>query len=876
MTATTPDPHFILPDDQLTGIDALDSITSQEGPRPGFSEPLTANLGTMVPITSGWPSTAYALTYQIQHSGGLYEGEWIQKDDADGAAQWFGTNDFRLIRAPHDPFGGAANQMIGSTMLYSTVYDRLLLISKETSDDTTYNISYRASGGNPQNWTTTTFTVSRGSSAEVSIEGWEDRGGVLHLLTRFTNRDDNIDFDHWASTDGGLTWSRIGRSLLERSLGKFSLPTGIRRMRVQRSGDYVRWLMVDGSGDCTVLLSRNRGASWTSLGDGGISSSLYAKGNTYDEYSIDMVGVGDESGTFIIHTFHSQDVVTYYAASGDDHFASTGTLTGETSSKRILLARGPAKIYAMYSRDDPEFTGWKTFHQNRNAALDTPTQAGIWPATDDIGYYFPFAQFMIATGGTLWFWGGIMDDFAGAVRQQGSAFFGLLDWDRRTIHDTGYSAATTGKIWTRYWVSLFGHPAQNGGPIAESSNNSTLSWAINRTRIADDNSTGQYYRWNYTDPSTTMDWITDGSLFSWIAEADTVGDVNSDRMAFHVRGGDGTLTFDVSVRMDDSSQVRVYDNAATSSLTLIADAGVGATYVEFRLALRKLSSDVLADLSWKALSGDTWSNTGTLTLATTASATQSIYRWGHIEAGGTERTSFWRVAAHRQDDNLRQFNFSNPSNLNGRLLSPSPVLVDDSVWVGWTGGMAFEGDEWEGHSDYDFAAANLFTPQLDSVWRSTSTNTQDIILKADGVHARFSHDGCALFNTTTRTSYIHYSTTSDFATVNAAFTMSADVFTSGIDTVFGTAVKITDTSAAESYDLKGAYLGVLTGTAAGRTWEIERQISHSGAEFILHLASTQSLLSLGMVATDSVVVWLPQMGATWAGQTYQYMRIRLP
>lgn len=872
-----PDAFLLFHDNVLAGADQVVSVTSEAAPRTERATANTTNQGGTWPLAFLLATaTEYAFDVRQSRAGspGVSKfGEWIWRPS--GGTQWYGVNDLRLLRTPHDPLTSVVGDYKSPLALFSTAYHRVLLFL--WSSGTTWAIRYRDASASPISWTSATVEWTRADDSQA-LAGWEDRDGSLHLLVRWTTDDSYLDFDHYLSEDGGLTWTRIGRNLLENALGYYSRPTGISRLMARRSGDFVRFCFVNESSACKTLVSKDRGASWEVLDD----LSPTNNSQTYDPFAFDFASVEDEAGSFILHMKTAAAVVTRYLGTGSEDWVSLGTLSSQTNTKRIAMATGPDRLYAFYFQDDGSvFTGIHAYHQRKEEVLTSFIDAGTWPAFNNSAFFVPFRPQFLSLGGPLLLWHGLLA-LSGPIIQNHSACHGFLDWDARSLFDVGWSAANTGELWTQYWSTCFGDPMLNpSSPYILIASGVSTDWSSSRERLTDTSTATQRYRWQYNNVGVETWAGVQGSTFNFTCQVNTCAGLADDRVGFRVVAANqissATLTVDFSCRLDSTGAGRVEDNAAGATLTEFSG-GFHQNPTEFRATVVQSGATVYLDLAWKSLAGLTWNSTGSMTLAGTSTATMQIYRWGHLSTGGDTRDSEWRNAGHRAQNTFAQRDFSNPTILRGRPLSPSPAGIRDGVWVGWTGSGGYEGDQWALSSGHAYPVENVFTSPLSSPWRSTTTSAQTLDFSTGSALGRFAHDGVALLNTVTRTAYVYYDASGTFSPPSAVHTLNADLGLAGVQTVSGSSLRLTDaTSTFAAQSLVGKYLYVVNGAAAGNTLRVERMAGDPSTGIRLTLATSTDLATLGLTAADTVALFDTQMLKKYdSRENHRFFRVAFP
>jgi len=213
----------------------------------------------------------------------------------------------------------------------------------------------------------------------------------------------------------------------------------------------------------------------------------------------------------------------------------------------------------------------------------------------------------------------------------------------------------------------------------------------------------------------------------------TGGSVTSAQRGAIVEIGDGSSSYNVEIRMDDT-RFRVYDNvaAATVGTSDSKDAGT-RTQILIAVANGKCScwerdGDTSEDRAWtEVVSG------ASLTEETSSPASSSSIKWGHLTTGTIVTT--WGVVAYVGNTSYTKAMAAGPTypdDLHGREYPPRSrtVSITDGLRLSTLDGSPSEGEEYAIVADAEFHLNNVvhaYSPSPRVVWRSQADNVQQTI-----------------------------------------------------------------------------------------------------------------------------------------------------
>lgn len=312
-----PNQFFIIPDPKVRELSVLSS-TSQGGKFPSVGTPSTSNNGSLSVFCTGTQTADENYDVRVQDSGKLGETTFVYKKTDEADSLYKGEPDRRFPRAHSSPFGDY-NYGYASTGAYCKKANLEVVAAVSQTNSNKIDIKYRTLSENSnsnESWSSYTFSAfsaafnyrriygagssSAGIIQAATISMCETSDGSILLIVR-----NGTDIDVYLSEDA-INWTLLSTDILSRFSG--SDTRIIQQIRAASSGNYVRIVFVGEVESDFVLLSMvstDNGISWEDSDlysyDG--TSGLYA-GKTVpygvDNWSFDLCGIGDESGTFLM------------------------------------------------------------------------------------------------------------------------------------------------------------------------------------------------------------------------------------------------------------------------------------------------------------------------------------------------------------------------------------------------------------------------------------------------------------------------------------------------------------------------------------------------------------------------------------------------
>lgn len=788
MATNGPLPMLILPDGILTGRDSVVSVTSEAEPFCAPAVAGTTNYGDLVPIfTSVALSTEYAFDARLQRAGGVYSlAEWIWKNQTDAETTFRGVDEVRYINNPFDPYDpiGSTHPSPSKTSVIGACYanriGKIFLYLIGPSFSVVY-CRHRDIGGDPNNWTLTTFSLGPAAlkeGQEIGIEVLEMADGTLRMLV-VTGGDGVTDNDIsvYSSTDG-LTWGLAARDVFSKSYGATA---EILRMRAAVSGDWVRMVIMDAAAPTLrTFVSSDRCATFSYLDGSDLTGAdaPESNGNTVDEYGhIDIEGIGDATGTFVLgYRSGANGSLKGRVAGRDADWGEVTTLlsvVGEVMT--ACLVNDGMRLY-YFATDQVPGAGNPIRLGAKYVALDKAIEDLSEPANTKYSQWKTYARYLPAyltavraDPGFALIWGLVNPDSAGAALGSSSALVYGRQWTARSLwkYELDDLAVSDEFIILR-WDTAVGPPNRGGSlttPAARFAGASGAEvWRSDRHQMQSD-ATGAagrvYYAYN---EGATGSWVDDGPYIGWIVGALTsIAFTTSvaDRSAVRIKALSNPVgtTLDFSVRIGPVHAVVYDNNAATALATLSANLWDG--FWQFRVGMS--AGTTLAEISVAPVSNlgsaAAWVSAA-VTLTSAVGATFQGYEWGHL-SGLSGLSSHWRRIEHDDDSNCHQYGFSNPTVQRGAPCAAQPIYVSKGVYASWSGGAGFEEDRWTAEPRHLNEIDNLFLPSPDAPWKGSSMTTQSIVFTADPDDSTkfLDHGGLAVFGTSTHRMTVEYNGT---------------------------------------------------------------------------------------------------------------------
>lgn len=897
MGGVVPDQYLILPDPLLTGDTVIEPLPEQGADYVGPAIPREGNEGDLIPTQEGTPTAVVDLDYLLVRSGGLYEGaEWIWKGDTDDEDDWRGQDDPRWPHEPHDPFDAASGTRtgFGLEVLYSEAFDRILLYKWSGPGPANQSlVRYRDAGAsNPTEWTATTQTWERAfQSTQGGVSGCELTDGAMRMVVATGSLASALDLDLYGSTDGGLTWTRLGVDLLDtwHSGGA----QAVYNLQLRRSGDWLRISWVDNATDkLQTLVSSDRGATWTELDEVPGTGTILDNGDSVDHLVYAMVGLDDGAGTFIVWTILSTSTadISMLVAARDAQWAeNTGQVIGGggTNTQRMVAVRGTSYLWLFYASDDGSAAArWNGVRYRRDDPFGVGAGGVLFRRifTDFPGFYgsqkyqpgFMRAQLC---GSRLLVLHALIDRDTGGGAIDGTGLLSWFGWTRLMVVSPE-ALGVVPAMWTDYAATVYGKLGSGAGASPDSrwtthGTSTTDDWRADRHLLyASVPAANRLWRLN-KGASPTEKWADD-SLHHWICRVPAGSTTLADEAGVRVLAASSVAgnSTDVSIRLASTGDVAIYDNVAGATLDEVSVAGLGSYFQQLRWAQESDGSTYLGRLRWAGLGDQSWQGTPALTLTVGYGGLtiDQLVNHGQLSGSVGGQTVEWREVAVRGNADLGHMDFVSPDDMRGRICDPNRTYVSSGIYARWGGGGGFQGDRFDGDLLYQHGMEALFTssPSLD--WQSRTGAQARIILDADPDNGldRWEHEGIGLFRTTDRSILVEYDTSPTFSSPVASVTVSADLVTGlTVSLVDGSVIEVSGPVTPIDAEWVGHYLH---DEAGGQAVEITRQ---RGAQL---LCGGRDLAALGFAAGNTVAIFANRALAVYpqGKVTARYMRITFP
>jgi len=858
--ARGPFPFIIFPDPALQGVSQVSSVTSERGRYIGPAAPQAANAGDLVPFMEGSPDVDKDYDLRLYRAGGLDgTAEWGWKYNDEASTEWRGVDDIRKIKCPQDLFESnpTGNWLV---LFFSESNQRRIVMGHTTG--TTFTIYYQDVGDGDRSWSSTTFTPSRGT-ANVDASGYTLPDGVLRLLVPVEiTASSDYDWDQYESTDGGLTWTRISRDIVQSTTGS---GTGFQpgRMVVASSGDYVRIVYNDGV-NYRSLVSSDRGASWKTVVNltSGAAASIY-----------DLCPVNDSAGSFLLFIDEGTNITARSASRRSDWTATSWSpiSTSGTDTTALAACADTSNCYLLVFNSAASDDRYLMLYQRpRHEALD-----GSWYNTLEFpGFNANAAQDLedmrMSSGGDRL----MVLGYVGSTGD--SAYFSLLGWTKRSFVFNPYTALiASGALYSNLWMSLFGYPTESANTqFTKTSSGTTETWNAKYTEYADAApSTDRWYN-EYSEGGTPTDKWADDSVHTWIVQPVSGGGSNSRALAVQVAalGSAAGITTAWSVRYDSSpASFVVYDEAASTALLTVAGLDFSEFY-EFRAAQTLDGGNYFLDVAYRSVAGETWASTGALTLSSAGTATAQFQRFGHIVTGVASRMSRWVEMGVKGSDDYRQHEFTNPDDLRGRICDSSPAPLNDGVYARWGGGGGFEADQFLAEMMYSNPIEAIFTPSPRMKWRSNAGVTQTLVLDADSTNnlKLFEHDGLALIGLNVPQVRVQYNATDAWVSPSVDATINGVLYGSlTIDQINSGALRFSGQTTRDG-ELHNKYVQITSGSQNGKMMKVTKHVGD-------RIFFGDETAPIGASASDTFQVFDDKIVHSFPTRhAYQFMRLIFP
>mgnify|MGYP001566038671 FL=1 len=879
-----PNPLFILPDDSIAGRVVVESVTSEAGPYAGPVTLGASNDGDLLPNTYAHEVTAdYAIDLGLVRAGGPYRtAEWKWKTQAEGSTAWKGADQVNWASNTHDPFAGAPLPREALSCMFAKRLNTIFLYWVTNFNEIT--VAYRAAGGDPTSWTTTTISMSTRPIVGISagaISVFELPDGALRMLVVVgSSAVANNDVDVYSSTDG-LSWTLASRNVISQAGVGLLL---IQNFRAACSGDWIR-LIVMTAGTTYSLVSSDRGASFGQLTN--FTIPIPSNGEAANPYSaVDLVGLDDYAGTFVLFFNDGSTLarlVEIGLASRDEDFAAIGvSITSiDHDVMRICAVKTPTHILALIvewdgTAADARYFGAISCERNLAASSDSVN----WkPFLMGVGYNT--AKYLARSvcscevdGGSLIMFG-LENPDAGGVSVDGGGVFYLQQWTARAAWADEVISATATEPHSAWEATLSDVNTWASSPWTTTTGASaTRMWSIDHTQIASSAAGVGGIAKSVLAPGAATRWADGNNMLAeWIVRQPTPGAAGSDdRTAVRIQGIGTTagISIDFSVRHLGTEAV-LFDNGTSLPLATLSLSLASYFYVG-RACVTQHNSATWAEMAFARVDqmGSAWSvASGTLHTAVIGIAAQTI-SWGHL-TGVAAVSSDWRRFVFSNGSSWHQAGFVNPTSLRGAPVSARSWYTTAGVWTDWSGGAGFEFDTWLGESRHRNEVDNLFLPSPQATWRSTSLASNQIVLDAENVSRPvFAHDGASFYGCNVRKLRIAYNAANSWAAPATEHTLYSDLVAGLTVSAVGSDLNAGYVDVSGSTLDAGAYAGkwlhATNGPWSGASITISAQVGNR--LFFGHPGWTSNPMATG----NSVVIHGSVLATLFAARAqYRYM-----
>lgn len=911
-------------------LDAV-TLTADEsgGALPGPVLPEDGNAGSIYGFLEGSPSNSstdwvsgadHDYVLRVVSGGGLNsEAGYARRKAGQADSKLAALNALTTLFHHRGP-GGDEHWYAGS-IAYSNKYNRLIVAM--VVDDSTVQIWYKASGEHPQgDWSTVDVTVENADPGSGSPSEGQDvglglvevsDGSLVMMLNTISDDGSRSSVDQYRSTDGGLTWSKTLSNLVQ-PVTNTTWTSGRGSWVMSSSGDYVRivfleygWFSGATTGDVETWVSPDRGASWTELE--AIQIRTWATPSSAGRWAHAMVGLGDQSGTFMFLGIYQQTVRVWISSGTDDwvlYSALELDFTGVGYALALWAVRGPDRIWVWALGGDNSSASQMMLWTVDPADITDSDNWSAWPGSmgtlEGSADWVPYATKGVWAGDMMVLFGSNADisDTSKPNTVKGCALVTAGGWDQspwsfsRDIGSiyTNWMRGSYLNTMTRAWWPWTGPPQGGAG--------SGWTWT---TTGATTVVRGDYTQSTATSSSSGHWDLNDGGVPS--DEGWNQGALHFVCQVVAERAGTSTAALHMGARLTSNSaspageeysiEIRmtttgflVYDLHGSATLyDGSSDYSTAAPIVEWRVAKggkeirwREITSDAMSD--------DDWNTTGELSPTSSANPGQN-FEVGIIVGGGTSGTSVFRfyewVEYYRTPIGQNVYALTLPQDLSGSPMTPGGLLLGNGLTVRWGGAGAFSGDEYLALTDYTRGAENLLEDSPRMMWESVTTGEASIVLRAGTsdtlTGARWEADTVFLVGTVDRTCEIAFADTNDAATWASppeTVELTADLYTDLVVVdVNGSAVQLSSASGVLPPPGTAAELFLRftnSGSESGETHRVRQDPDAGDGWFQLDgEAAAEGVYAIG----STCVIFMDRMIYRGTGfYRYKYARITFP
>lgn len=879
-----PNPVLIIPDDAMSGRLVVESVTSEAGHYVGPVSIGTSNDGDLLPgpFAHEVPSD-YATMYGLVRAGGPYRtAEWRWKTTAQTSVEWKGVDQIGWASNPHDPFQGVSGYRNVQAACFARRLNKIFLYWATGSG--TILVRWRAAGGDPTSWTSTSFTLTRPivtiSAGGMSV--FELADGTLRLMVVSGNpgATDN-DVDVYSSTDG-TTWTLASRNVISQA-GTGTLQ--ILNMKAAVSGDWIRMIVMV-NGTTYSFVSSDRGASFGRLSN--FTTAIPWNAQAADGWALaDLVGLDDYAGTFLVfyNDGTSGGVLMMKSASRDEDYATPDAWTNialDYEPLRICAAKTGTHVLVYVVEWDGAAGDQRdigcVFADRNVAANGDPADYRHFILAANDNSQKTMARSLASCevdGGLILVMGRCDPDTAGAEMEYGGAVY-VQQWTARSMwQDEALVGAASEPL--SVWDCPLGSITDWASTLWVNSTGAAASrtWTSDYERFASTANGATGVISSTYQPGATPKWADGANMVcEWVVRQPTPGSAGSDdRTAVRIRGVGTTagVSIDFSIR-HINAQIVIYDNAAASPIATMSGLSLASYFYVGRAAITVHNAATWAEVAVARVDqmGSAWSVvSGTLNSAASGVTVQSA-SWGHL-TGVSGVSSDWRRFAFDYRHDWHQGGFLNPTSLRGAPVSARPWYTTAGVWTQWSGGSGFEFDTWANESRHRNEVDNLFFPSPQATWRSTSLASQQIVLDSTNVgRAYFDHAAVAVFGSNARKVRVAYNSTNSWAAPATETTIYADLVSGLTVSAVASDMSYVDVAGAtlSEGEYAGRWLHATNGPWANASITIASQVGNR------LFFGTPGWTAVPMQTGNAVVIHGPSIATFYpARRQYRYMLV---
>ena len=494
-----PASFFIVPSRKLLGANNILRARDEEGIKVGPVVPNADNNGLLIPLQSGFPETATGLPpakagrvvaqerdVLLLGGGSARDAEWVQKPADDAETLWRGVDDPRQMWGFHN-----AGLSRSCALVYASRFRRLVWANiDQSSDPPTLNVSYRNVDSDVYDTITVNSSIDLGERVPDAITDLHNlrmvelRDGTILAVVRVTfdvsTSGTDRDFDIYHSPDGGLSFTRIAKRVLQKAGASPGIDLSD-QFSLAVAGDFIRISFVNNSQVVRSAISSDRGVTWTFAAniDTPTCGTLASTTNPHPHNS---VGVDDQGGFLL--AFWNGTAVRHASArgtSGWTFLANSAQIPPASPVTMIVQARAMGWIWEWFTwhNTGTGAAGWRIQRRRPEDVFKDFTASPVWevmePMSDEPG------RTQNPAGGVA-VWAGDRFAFIWKERNSGGTelatlqFCYSLGWTQRSIgiarlsddlndaSDLGSSNAYI-PMWRENWYPTRGTPGSPTGSL---------------------------------------------------------------------------------------------------------------------------------------------------------------------------------------------------------------------------------------------------------------------------------------------------------------------------------------------------------------------------------------------------------------------------